>query len=237
MKFNKKNLYLKAAASFASVYLLTFIIYYLGNHILSSGEILIYADIFLSKLTYLMLPIAAGVITLIFSVYESTKGAMLRLIPLSLCRMIYFIPYFYLVFFMRGMNSIDSILLSLLSSISDAALSYALTLAICFLLRFIITKRTKTPIADALAKRTELDFSDPVSASLAIICGFVSVYFIITEIGDTVSFLINYGLTFTLPEIIYTLISYILDAALFFIHYYVIAAVKNRIIEKRVAFM
>ncbi len=235
MEFNKKGLCLKATLAFAGAYIFSFIIYYFGNHLFTETDVFLYIDIFFNKAVYLLLPVLAGVIALIFFAYGKLSSALLVMIPLISVRITYFLPYFYLSFILDGLDTADSILFGILFAVGDAVLAYILSVLIFFAMKIIIEKKSgkDASVAHELSKKTVLDFSDPVCLSFMSVAFLCFLYFFISEIANTVSFIITYSFNFTVSEIIYTVICYIYTLILLFIHYYAQVIIKNKIIEKR----
>jgi hypothetical protein len=108
-----------------------------------------------------------------------------------------------------------------------------LMLLLTYILSLFIKHKSGTYLADALAKKTTLDFADPVSLSFILLSALSALYFIIKEIIDTVQFISEYGTRFTETEIIYLCVSFILDVLIPCGYYVVLKALKNRIINTR----
>jgi hypothetical protein len=236
MKFNDKKFTAHASIALLAAYLLTFIVYYLANYIIG-GVALTYVWLFLQKATYLLLPIAASVIVFTESAFLGIKRALISAIALSMTRMIYFIPYYYLIFILDGFDSVESISYGALVSLGEAIIAYGLTVAVFFVMRAVFKKRSggKIPCASLICKPTRLDISEPVAASFIFISLAAFAYLFIIEIADTVSFIIEYSGRFSSTEIVYTVVSYVFDIAMFAIYFTVMSNVKNFIIRKRVS--
>ena len=233
MKFNGYKLLLNTALILGAGYFLTFIVYYLANYIYI-GEVFYYVWQFIQRAVYLIMPIAAAVIILVRSAYSRPSLAALYAIPLAAVRMLYFIPYFYLLVLTEGFDSVESLCYGTLLSLFEAVVSYALTMIIFAAMRFIIARRASdTAIGEVIARKTVLDFGDPVSLAFLSVCGASFLYFFIKEIINTVSFISEYGISFSASEIIYTVISYILDVLMPLFYYFIISCIKNKIIETR----
>ena len=233
MKFNGYKLLLNAALILGAGYFLTFIVYYLANYIYI-GEAFYYAWQFIQRAVYLIMPIAAAVIILVRSAYSRISSAALYAIPLAAVRVLYFIPYFYLLVLTEGFDSVEALGYGTLISLVEAAVSYALTMLIFLAMRFVIVRRSGgADIGEVLAKRTVLDFGEPVSLAFLSVAYGCFLYFFIKEIISTVTFISEYGFSYRTSEIIYTVLSYIFDILIPLFYYFVISLIKNRLIETR----
>lgn len=214
-------------------YFLSFLLFYFANYLYFGEPILSYIWIFAQKLIYFLPPFVAAVVTLILYASDKKHSAFLSLIAFSAVRMIYFIPYFYLIFIYDGFDSVESISFGFLASVAEAIIAYILTLlAFCVMLLVIKkTDRHGLHLSEHIAKPTELDFRNPVSLAFAILSLIGFSYFFIKEIVDTVTFVIDFSSTVTTGEILYMICSYLFDLSLIFIYYFVISYIKNRAIR------
>ena len=213
-------------------YLVSFLIYYLSNHIFYDVAILSYSWLFLQRLTYLLMIFIAATVTLIFYSLDEKKKAYISLIPFSLVRAVYFIPYFYLIFIYDGFDSFEAILFGLLAALGDAAISYLLTFLVFKIMLAVVKKANKTnlTLTEIIMKTTTLNFSDPVSLAFTVVSLIGFSYFFIKETIDTVIFICDYSGSLMAGEILYIIFSYIFDLALIFIYYFTLSYIKNRIV-------
>ena len=218
-----------------AVYLTSFIIYYLSSYILYENDFLAYLRIFSNKLTYLLVPLASAVIALIIYAFSDMRHTLICLIPLTFARIIYYIPYFYLIFIFDNFDSVEALPLAFLVSLLEAGFAYAINLGFFLMAKWIIEKKKtkEDSFADTVAIPTALDFNNPTSFAFMIFSLIAFLYFFIYEIINTVSFIMEYSGSFTSTEIIYTVFSYIFDISLLLIYYFAISFIKNTIIKKR----
>ncbi len=237
MTFNKKGLMPLTVLAFVGIYLVSFIIYYLGTFIIDEENIFIYIDLFLDKAIFILLPAVAALTALIPAVVEGRfSPSLIRMTAPSAARIVYFLPYFYLMCISGGLDSVDSLLFGLLFSVADAALAYAFSVIIFFAMRIIMDKKRNKDeeLSDVLTRKTVLNFSEPVSFSFICIAFASFVYFLVSEIINTITFLIEYP-NFRISEIIYTVFSYVYALILLLLYYHVLSAVKNMIVRKRLS--
>jgi hypothetical protein len=180
-----------------------------------------------------LLPLVGSIVLLNDAAFIPGGKWLLHAIPITLTRAAFLIPYYYLLVIVDGFDSIESLTYSALLTLGEIAIGYVLTVLLTYLLSIFIRRKGKTELTDALAKRTTLDFSDPVSLSFILLSALSSLYFIIKEIIDTVQFILEYGTRFTETEIIYLCVSFILDVLIPCGYYVVLKALKNRIINTR----
>ena len=233
MKLNNRNLYTRASLILLLVHFATFLIMYLAEFIFKSGffTVLWY---YVQKTTFLLIPLVSGLLTLIADAFLGTRAALLRLIPLSLAKLIYSIPFYYLQFvYDTFYDSVDAILLSLLQSLIESIVLYIFSLIIFIMMKcFLWILNDGRSNRELLAKDTVLDFHDPVSATFMICTALCFVYWLVDEIITTVSTISSYA-TLTAGEIIYMLVSYVIDIALLALYYVALSRIKNAIIKSR----
>ena len=212
-------------------YIFAFLIYYLANYIFYDISALSYVWIFTQKLIYLLMIFIAATVMLIFYALGEKRHGYLSLIAFSLIRMIYFIPYFYLIFIYDGFDSVEALLFGLLSALADAAIFYLLALLALGVMLLIIKKSNQggTPIDELIIKPTRLNFADPICLAFTVLSLLGFAYLFINEVIDTVSFIINYSGNLLTLEIIYIIFSYIFDLSLIFVYYFALSFIKNRI--------
>ena len=232
MKFNGYRMIRNTALALLAAQIATFILYYLSNYIFVI-DALTYVWIFVQRATYMLLPIIGGVVLLADAAYIPSRKWLLHAIPITLTRSVFLIPYYYLLVIVEGYDSIESLTYSALLTLGELVIGYILTVLLTFLLSLFIRRRSGTELSYALAKKTTLDFADPVSLSFILLSALSALYFIIKEIIDTVQFISEYGTRFTETEIIYLCVSFILDVLIPCGYYIVLKTVKNRIISTR----
>lgn len=230
MQFNVRRLFRRALLYLSLAYLLTYALYHVTYYVLNY-EWLHYVQLFVQKATYLLIPLTASAVTLAISAYRGVKEALLRAISLSLVRMIYFIPYFYMMNYtsMWGFASSEAILYALLLALGEVIISYILSALIFALMRFTVKKMLRSDdFPTAMDRYATLDFDNPVSVAFMVCSLLAFLYFFISEIIDTVRFFVDSSGSFYTAEIIYIIVSFVFDISLLFIHFFTLCFVKNR---------
>lgn len=231
MNSQTKNLIKKATVGLFIGYFLTFLLFYLTNYI-SDTLASAYIWLFAQKVTYLLPLMITAAITLTLFCLFGKRVAYTALIPFSVVRIIYFIPYLYLQFIFDGFDSIEAILYGGLLALAEAVLSYALSLAIFGIMLFTVKKANagRASLEDIVFKKTTLDFLNPLSLAFAIVSLLGFSYYFIAEIVDTVVILVSYSGNLTLGEIAYMIFAYVFDIALIFAYYFTLVFIKNLIV-------
>ena len=231
MNSQTKNLIKKVTVGLFIGYFLTFLLFYLTNYI-SDTLASAYIWLFAQKVTYLLPLMITAAITLTLFCLFGKRVAYTALIPFSVVRIIYFIPYLYLQFIFDGFDSVESILYGGLLALAEAVLSYALSLAIFGIMLFIVKKANagRASLEDIVFKKTTLDFLNPLSLAFAIVSLLGFSYYFIAEIVDTVVILVSYSGSLTLGEIAYMIFAYVFDVALIFAYYFTLVFIKNLIV-------
>lgn len=230
MDVNIKKHYLRASLYFAAVYVLTYALYHITNYVAES-VFLVYFGEAVNRATYLLLPMLSSVVMLVASIYAGPRRAILYAIPMMLTRLLYFVPYFYMMNYVYalGYETAEAIPLSLGIALAEATLVYLICIALFYLLRFLLTKLSSgADITAAVEERSGMLSPAPISTVLKIICASAALYFFINEIIDAVRFLLQYFDSMRASELLYMCWMFVFDILLFFIHFFIISYVKNR---------
>lgn len=234
MLFNSKRLYLNTSLWLLLGYALSFALYYISNYLVIT-DLTAYIWLFVSRATYLLMPTAAALVIFICSGFDGYQKSILLSIPFALARLVYFIPSYYLDYIVEGFDSLESLGIAAVISLLEAAVSFGVTLLIFIILKLLSEKLGKKPSRELISKKTVFDFYDPTAVAIMAVSAIASIYFIIKEVIDTVVFTIEYGGDFTAPEFIFILISYVFDILIAPIYFFILAYIKNGIMERRSA--
>ena len=236
MKLQYKGLYTRASLILTLAYFVTFLSFYFANVLYSDKAFFAYLWYLVQKATFLLLPLISAMLVLIADAYLGMKSALVKLIPLSLAKLIYSLPYYYLYLVYDIYDSTEAILFALVQAITEAVFLYIFTLIIFLVMRaFLAAFNKRGESRDMLlAKKTTLNFADPVSRTFAISSLLCFLYFFTVEIIDTVSVISKYSGRLRSGEIAYMVFSYCFDVLLLAAHYLVLSFVKNYIAEYRI---
>ncbi len=231
MKINDTKLCRNATLILTAAYFVTFLIYYLPSFVFES-EVLSYISSFLRKGLYLLIPTCAAFVAFIVSTANGVRWAVTRLIPMTLSRIIYLLPIFYLMLLSEGYDSIEGVTIGLAISIGEAAIAYGVTVLVFFLMRFIQGYKREGARESDLTSDDAFDLSNKTSLGAFIVSAVAFLYFFIAEIVDTVKYIVEYSGSYRTGEIVYIVTSFIFDIALLFVYYFAFIFIK-RIILKR----
>ena len=243
-----KKLFLITSLAFAGVNLLVFLTFFIPNYVFEeSTEIIEYTRIFLTKFAEFALPtIAASILFKICfdsGIKSIIKGAVIFALP----RIVYLLPYYYLYHIAFGYDSIESISLSALVTVFGVAINALVILALFFIARLLATNAAMKPIIAKLPPKVQqnltketksearleavkslsavdipeqaFDLQNPITLGIfgAAFSGFG--INLLSEIIDTVTYLVDYAGYYRMDEIIYIVVCYLfLMAELFATH-------------------
>jgi hypothetical protein len=187
--------------------LASFLIYYVPGLYAYEFEYLAYISDFLCLVIDFMIPAFSAFVLLLSS--EGLPRTILSAFKLTLPRLIYTVPYFYLYYIYQGFDSMESLaLLSLRSAVF--LLIFTLELLLLYYGARLILKLTRR--GEALDFSKPLPFFDTATASAFAILMISFIKFIlniISEIVDTVTYLIDYAGEYHADEITYMILRYL----------------------------
>lgn len=241
MKYKTKRLTTRAFLIYTAInviaYVFAHIAYLYANE--ASGEVYEYFSYYLSKsLEFIAPPILATLTYLVFK-QDGVKRAIAFSASVSSARVFYSLPYYYIIFIYNyGYDSVESLAISAFASIL-VVLATIIGSVICiatyvFAVKLIYRKKDADKIAPMLAMPTRerpLDFLSCSNFPILIfaLCRFT--FSFITELIDTVTFLIEYRSDYTPTEIITILVSFLLLFILLVLSYFIAVSVKNALLK------
>lgn len=208
---NLKNK-LKSSAPFALflISLFDFLVYYIINLLFWESDAAVYTAYYVSRFFEFALPIFAAAIMLTHA--QTMKRALLSALLLSLPRLVYTIPYYYLDYVYDIYDSKEAILLSLATSAAVILFVSLKTYIFYAVMRFFI-KRAGIDAPTFPIKPFDLERPEAFGILAASLTAFlVSLGF---EIYDTVVFFIEAGTRYRTSEILSIVGSYVFLIAAF----------------------
>ena len=122
---NNKKLFTIIGLSFVFVNLLTFCLFYIPNYVLMLNvEWVEYFRIFFNKFFEFLLPAVAATVLFLGYPRDGLKKTITRAFCLSLPRIIYLLPYYYLYYILNFYDSIEAITLSALVTLFGVVLLF-----------------------------------------------------------------------------------------------------------------
>ena len=144
-----KKLYLITVASFILANLVAYLLFHIPALVLEETyEWLEYTRVFLSKFLEFILPSVAGTVLFIGYREIGIKKTLLRALYISLPRIVYLLPYYYVYHIVMAYDSVESISLSALVTLFGIALFFGQALLLFFIIRIF----SRMPIVKALKK-------------------------------------------------------------------------------------
>ena len=161
----------------------------------------------LSTVIDFMLPLMFAAVLLVRSTEKRTGALFVITLCLSLPRMAYYAPYFYMDLFSRGIEATEAVTLAVIFALFAALAFGAFVLILYAISRSVYKRQCKKykkklvpSLSDMLKDGAVFDYSH---ARVRLLAPPAIVAFIINlPVYDTVTFFINYGDTFVFSEIL-----------------------------------
>ena len=225
-----KKLFKKYFLWFAVINLASFALYYASSYLLGIDAIE-YVRYFIGEAIDFALPVVASALVAAAIGRFGFKGLALAPI-ISLARVIYSYPYFYLHLVGGGLLTDEALLLSLPFSLAVALIDCLAVSFLAFIIYMITTglaRKSKREFGECIsAIGTPFDFSSEFTVATLSVGGIIFVINLAAEIFDTVSYLVNYSGSYRIDEIIYIVISLVMILAeLLLAQYLAIVVVKK----------
>ena len=191
----------------------------------------------LSTVIDFMLPLMFAAVVLVRSTEKRTGALLLTVLWLSLPRMAYYAPYFYMDLFSRGLSGGEAVALALIFALFSALGFGVFVLILYAISRHAYKKRCKrhkkklTPsLADMLNDGGVFDYSHDLVAILAPAAIFA--FIINLPVYETVMFFVNYGSSFVFSEILSICLEVVFLLAVFVFTQFVNAKFVGALMEE-----
>ncbi|MBR2972377.1 MAG: hypothetical protein IKC61_05570 [Clostridia bacterium] len=187
-------------------------------------------------LDFLAIPMLATVM-LVLRARESAGRAFVHMILISTARIFYTLPYYYVAFIYNyRYDSLESILFSLVASVAIILISALVSIIyLAIAVHFLVRKAKKNKsvniptVYDVVKTPTTSDFLSTSGLPLTVFSLLSFGLHGVKELIDTVSFFIEYRLSYTAGEIVTILLNYVLLFLLLIAAYNLCARLKNRL--------
>ena len=203
---NEKKRGKRVIPRFIGAALIEFLLYYVLSLLIYDFDVIYYYLYFFERFILLAVPVVAAAIMVRRC---GTRGEVIKTCAcISLCRLVVFIPFFYLEYVYGMFDSLEALLLSLLSSLAAVIVYFGVTLAIYAVMKAIISKggaKFPTPLFDLSANATKAVFL------VSLVIFIINLAF---EIYSTVLFIIENGTIYYIDEIVLIFFSYVFLAVL-----------------------
>ena len=203
---NEKKRGKRVIPRFIGAALVEFLLYYVLSILIYDFDVIYYYLYFFERFVLLAVPVVAAAIMIRRC---GTRGEVIKTCAfISLSRLVVFIPFFYLEYVYGMFDSLEALLLSLLSSLAAVIVYFGVTLAIYAVMKAIISKggaKFPTPLFDLSANATKAVFL------VSLVIFVINLAF---EIYSTVLFIIENGTIYYIDEIVLIFFSYVFLAVL-----------------------
>ena len=224
-----------ATIGFSALSLLLFLTSFIPNYVLELEELPQAYSYFVMYFTELEDWITATVAA-VFFVVTYTKGgkkvALRSAIPLTLAKLFYTIPYYYLLGISYKFDSIESIMLSLIASIFHLLVFYLHSVLLFFVAKYVFTRREKVA-PFRLSEGSVFDLDHSATLSIFAISFAEFVIRLLMEIRQAVSYFIEYVGDYLVSDILYMVFRFIFILAMIFVSHFVCFKVKNLIFNSQ----
>ncbi len=235
---NTKNITLKALLPALGLYFITFLIFYLGVYVGAMPTAVTYVSLFVRDFALFVIPLLLSLALAAVYVGGKIKRTLIYALYLSLARLAYALPSYYVTYSLDGAPLPQAALLLLIQAVLSLLISYAVLLLLLFTLVFAygkLTKNSGSPCA-ALDKKCDtgsyFDLHEPLNLAYFATAGVMFVFYLIREMLDTVPYLINYAGSYRLGEIIYISVRYVFILASFIFSYWLLSLYRDKVICK-----
>lgn len=206
-----------------------FLLYYIPFGFYYEIDAVLIASSHLTNFLEGFFPVLSALI--IFTVCgDGLKNKILPTALISLSRLTYTLPYYYIHYVADVYNTSESIVLSLLVSLVFIIAAFLQTFVCIIVLSVIESRANKSSKDREKSKVFNLDDHLNFGTVLCVVISFV--VFFVREIIHTVEYLIDNAGTYRLDEILSIVIAYLLLFLFAFFHYVISVSVKNRILRK-----
>ncbi|MBQ7333382.1 MAG: hypothetical protein IJW38_03435 [Clostridia bacterium] len=183
--------------------LLSFTLLYLRLIYVFETEFTIYGSYFLQYFIDTLTTLFVAVTVLSGRGFESHKSRVFSSLKLSLPRLVYLFPYYYLYYMSVGYDSIESFALLLIRS-AFMLILFTLETQIYFAIACFVAKKASNEW-DFYAKSRFFDFSVGATAAIFSICFMKFIISLLSEGVDVIIYLIDYEEFYSATEIYYLL--------------------------------
>lgn len=223
----------KYLGRFALVNLAAFILFYISSYILMNDAVE-YVRYFIGEAIDFALPVVTAALV---TMAAARRGcATLVAVAAAIGRLVYLYPAMYLEFVVnQGLNSIDSLIVSIPFSIGFALIELLYSMLLVFIIQLVggklSQKHKKSFDKSVISTCSAFDFSNEFVVSV-FFAGVISFIINLTmEIIDAVTFLTEFGSSYQIGEIIFIAVSFIMILADLLVTQVAVFKIKNKIDE------
>lgn len=222
-------------------------LYYIPYYIVEAENLtegLVYFFTYAEEIFGWVLITVTASVALVYGLTWSFKKNILTILLLSLTRLMYTLPYYYLLALDFGFDSLEGLGISLAVSVIDITV-FALHI---FVLVFIggfaaaafkaksLKRRELLAVKDTLSygllPTAPFALSEPVTVGVFALCFIEFTYKLALEIYNAVSYIIDYAENYRNSEIIYMVFRFIFVLLMLLLTHYISCKIKNLLIKE-----
>ncbi len=192
---------------FVLVGLVEFLVYYLVTLFINNFDFIYYYLYFVERFVLLVIPVIAAVI--VYSRCDTWREVIKTSLYIALTRLVAFIPFFYLEYVYGIYDSIEAILLSLLSSLAGAIIYFIVIFAAYTLIKYLLRKHD-----DPEYPVPVFNTGAPVTRAVFTVSLIIFLINLALEVYSTVIFFMENGTIYYIDEIVLMVVSYVYLAIL-----------------------
>lgn len=223
-----KKLIGRASLILSAINLVLFLISFVPIYVMEIEELpqaYTYAIMYSTEIAGWLLPCVSATLLGVILTRYALRDALINGIFLTLTNLVYTVPYYYLIGIAYGLDSIESILLSMGVSLAYLGLFYAHTMLLLFALKYLLYREKGN--GASLCDGTLLDLSCPATVAVfAVSLGEFAIRVII-ELWQTVSYFIEYAGDYRGDDILYMVIRFLFLLAMLFVSHAICFKIKN----------
>ena len=207
-----RKLFGKYFLRFAGANLASFVLFYISAYILMNDSFE-YARYFIGEAFDFALPVISAMV--VSSAISERGFSALWLAPfISLGRLVYFFPYFYLYFIDKNLLTSESLIVSLPAALAASVIDCLIVCLVSFIIYLItdtLARKRGRSFSDSVhAATSPFDLSEEYTLAILAVGGGVFLINFVIEIIDTVSYLVTYSGNYRPEEIIFIVVSFIM---------------------------
>ena len=214
-----KTLIKRTTICFAVLSFLLFMASYIPTYLLEVEklpEAYSYFVMYFTELEGWLTATVAAVFLMVIYTRDSKKAALRSAIPLTLVKLIYTLPYYYLLGISYRLDSIESIMLSLLASIFHLLVFYLHAALLFAVAKYVFTRREKNAPCH-LSEGSIFDLDHRATLSIFAISFAEFIIRILMEIRQAVSYFVDYAGDYKADDIFYMIFRFIFVLAMIFV--------------------
>lgn len=207
-----RKLFGKYFLYFAGVNLLNFLLFYVSTYLIMNDYVE-YARYFIGEAVDFALPVVSAALVAIAMAKHGFRALWLTPI-ISLGKIAYAYPYYYLYFIDGGLLTDESLLVALPSALATViidCLAVCLLSFVIYLVTELVAKHHGRSFGECVGTLSSpFDFSEELAIGIFSSGAIIFAVNFVFEVIDTVEYIVNYRGTYQLGEVIYITVSFII---------------------------